>query len=72
MVFESGGDDVGLDLEVDGDEVGWVGVVGVDAADFGGGEDDVVWGVGGEEGIDGGLGSEVEFGVGEEEEVCEV
>lgn len=66
-----GSDDVGLDLEVDGDEIGWVGVVGVDAADFRGGEDDVVGLLGGEEGVNGGLGGEVELGMGPEEEVCE-
>ena len=37
----AGFDDVGLDDEVVADEVGWVGVVGEDAAYFGGGEDDV-------------------------------
>lgn len=60
-----------MDLEVDGDEVGWVGIVGVDAAYFGGGEDDDVGFVGGEEILDVGLVGEVEVGVGFEEEVCE-
>lgn len=71
-MFERGGDDVGLDLEVDGQEIGGVGFVGVDAADFGGGEDDVVGLVIGEEGVDGGLDGQVELRVGAEEEVCEV
>lgn len=68
-MFEGGGDDVGLDLEVDGDEIGGVGVVGVDSADFSGGEDHVLGFVLGEEGVDGRLRCEVEFGVGAEEEV---
>lgn len=66
-----GVDDIGLDLEVDRDEFGRVGVVGVDAADLGGGEDDVAGAVAGEEVVDGGLAGEVEVGVGAEEEVVE-
>lgn len=66
---EGGGDDVGLDLEVDGDEIGRVGLVRVDAADLRGGEDDEPGLVRGEEGVDGGLGGEIELGVGAEEEV---
>lgn len=69
VVFEGGGDDVGLDLEVDCDEVGRVSVVGVDAANLSRGKDDVLWFVGGEKGIDGGLRCEVKLGVGAEEEV---
>lgn len=68
-MFEGGGDDVGLDLEVDGDEIGGVGVVGMDSAHFSGGEDHVLGFVLGEEGVDSGLRCEVEFGVGAEEEV---
>jgi hypothetical protein len=41
-----------------------VGVVGVDAADLGGGQEDVVRLFGREEGFHGGLAGEVEFGVG--------
>lgn len=68
-MIEGGGDDVGLDLEVDGDEIGGVGLVGVDAADLCGGEDDVLGLLRGEEGVDGGLGGEVELGVTAEEEI---
>lgn len=63
-MLEGGGDYVGLDLEVDGDEVGGVSAVGVDSADFSGGEDDVLGLVGGEKLVDGGLRCEVELGVG--------
>lgn len=61
---EGGVDDVGLDLEVDGDEVGGEGRVGVDPADLGGGEEDVAGAVEEEEGLDGGLAGEVELRVG--------
>jgi len=54
-------DDVGRHEEVVGEEFGWVGVVGVDAADFGGGENDDFGAVGLEEGEDGGLVFEVEL-----------
>lgn len=65
---QRGVDDVGLDLEVGGDEVGGEGGVGVDAADLGGGEDDVARVLGGEEGLDVGLAGEVELGVGAEDD----
>jgi hypothetical protein len=64
-------DDVGLDLEVGGDEVAGVGGVGVDAADLGGGEDHVAGLLGGEEGLDVGLAGEVELGVGADDDVGE-
>lgn len=68
---ERGVDDIGLDLEVDGDEIrGKVGV-GVDAADLGGGEEDVAGAVEEEEGLDVGLAGEVELRVGGDEEVGE-
>ncbi len=35
-------DDIGLDWEVEGDEIGLVDVVGLEAADLGGGEDGTV------------------------------
>ena len=70
-VSVSGVDHVGLDLEIDGDEVGWVGVVGVDPTDFGGGEDDVSRLLCGEEGFDVGLVSEVEVGMCSEDEIGE-
>ena len=63
-------DHIGLDLEIDGDEVCGVRVVGVDPADFGGGEDDVDWLLLCEEGFDVGLAGEIELGVCSEEEVC--
>ena len=64
-------DDVGLDLEVNCDEVGGVGVVGVDSAEFCGSEDDLARLHGSEEGVDGGLDGKVEFRVGSEDEVGE-
>ena len=42
MCLMGGFDDVGLDDEVVADEVGRVGVVGEDAAYFGGGEEDIL------------------------------
>lgn len=48
-------DDVGLDLEIDGDEIGGVSVVGVDAADFCGCKDDIIRLLRGEESVDIGL-----------------
>lgn len=66
-----GVDDVGLDLEVDGDEVGGVGVVGVDSADFCGGEEHELWLLGGEEQFDVVLAGEVELSVGAEDKVGE-
>lgn len=66
---EGGSDDVGLDLEIDSDEISRVGVVGVDAANFCRGEDDIVGFLGGEEGVDGGLDGEIEVGMGAEEEI---
>ncbi|WOL07531.1 hypothetical protein Cni_G16275 [Canna indica] len=59
-VAESGVDDVGLDLEVDSDEIDQVGGVGMDSTDLGGGDDDVAGALSGEEGLDVGLASEVE------------
>lgn len=56
-------DDVCLDLEIDCDEIGGVSGVSVDAADFSGGEDDVLRFCGGEEGVDGGLVGEIEIGM---------
>lgn len=63
--------DVGLDLEIDGDEIGRVSVVSVDSANFCGGEDHELRLLGGEEGVDGGLDCEIELGVGSEDEVGE-
>jgi hypothetical protein len=62
-------DDADLDEEVVVDEVGGVGAVGEDAADAGGGEEDVVGALTVEEAFDVGLALEVELGVGAEEEV---
>jgi hypothetical protein len=61
--------DVGLDGEFVADEFGGVGVIGMDATDFGRGEEDVAGFFGGEEGFDSGLAGEVEFGVGAGEDV---
>ena len=55
---------VGLDHQVLVDEVGRVGVVGVDTAYLGGGQVDLVWAFGFEEGSDGGLVGQVKLGVG--------
>jgi hypothetical protein len=55
--------DVGLDHQVLVDELGRVAVVGVNAADFGGGQVNLVGAFLGKEGIDGRLIGEVEFGV---------
>ncbi|EAZ15576.1 hypothetical protein OsJ_30987 [Oryza sativa Japonica Group] len=56
---------------VGSDEVDREGGVGVDAADLGGGEDDVAWELYGEEGLDVGLLGEVELGVSEDDHVDE-
>lgn len=45
-------DYVGLDLEIDGYEIGGICVVSVDPADFCGGENDELRFLGGEEGFD--------------------
>ena len=65
----AGVDDVGLDHEVVADEVGRVGVVGEDAADFGGGEEDMLGLFGGEELVDGGGVDEIELSAGAGDEV---
>jgi len=62
-------DKVGLNHQVVVEEFGPVGVVGVDAADFGGGEEDVVGLLLGEEVVDGGLVAQVEFAAGTEQQV---
>lgn len=56
-----GVDEVGLDHQVLVDELGRVAVVGMDAADLGRGQIDLVDAMGGEEGIDRVLVGEVEF-----------
>ena len=66
-----GVDDVARDGEVVVEEVGWVGVVGVDAADACGGEDHHCGLVFVEVGVGGGLVEEVEVGVGAGEDVRE-
>ena len=66
-----GVDDVGLDLEVDGDEIRRIRVVGVDSADLRGGEDHESRPLGGEERFDVALARQVEIGVGAEDEVRE-
>jgi hypothetical protein len=63
-------DEVVLDREVDGDEVSRIGVVGEDAADFGGSKEHVVGFFCGEEGFDRGLAGEVELSMGAGEDVC--
>jgi hypothetical protein len=62
-------DDVGFDHQVLVDEFRRVGVVGVDAANLGGGEVDLVGLFGFEKGAHGGLIGEVEFGVGAGDDV---
>ncbi len=62
-------DEVGLDHQVLIDEIGRVGIVGVDAADPGGGQIDLVDGLVGEEAVDRGLVEEVELGMAGGEEV---
>lgn len=69
---ERGIDDVGLDLEVDGDEIGRISIVGVDAANFGSSKDDIIRLLGGEEGVDIGLTSEIELGVRAKQKIGEV
>lgn len=66
-----GVDDVGLDLEVDSDEIRRIRVVGVDSADLRGCEDHESRPLGGEERFDVALARQVEIGVGAEDEVCE-
>jgi hypothetical protein len=56
-------DDVGFDHQVLVDELGWVGVVGVDAADLGSGEKDLIGLFRFEEGAHGSLVREVELSV---------
>uniref|UniRef100_A0A7C8YQX8 Uncharacterized protein n=1 Tax=Opuntia streptacantha TaxID=393608 RepID=A0A7C8YQX8_OPUST len=68
---EGGVNDVGLDLEIDSDEIGRVSVVSVNSADFCGGKGDELRLLGGEEGVDGGLDCEIELSVGSEDEVGE-
>ena len=58
-----GVDDVGFDHQVLVDEFGRIGVVGVDAADLGGGQVDLVGPLFGKEGVDCLLVGEVELGV---------
>lgn len=52
-----------LDLEIDSDEIVGVSKVSVDAADFGGGEDDVMGFCGSEKGVYGGLVGEIQSGM---------
>jgi hypothetical protein len=68
-VTPGGVKDVGFDQEVLVEEFGWVGVVGVDAADLGGGQVDLGRALFGEEGLDGGLVGQVQFGVGAGDEM---
>lgn len=54
-------DDVASDLEIDGDEISWVFVFGMNPTDFGCGEDDVERFLCGEEGFNVGLVSEIKL-----------
>lgn len=65
----SGVDDVGLNLEVDGDEISRICIVGVDTAHFGSGKDDELGLLGGEEGLDVVLAGQIELGVGTKDQV---
>lgn len=71
LVLVGGVDDVALDGEVVADELSGVFVVGVNAADLGGGQEDVVGLLCVEEGVGGGLVGEVKFGVGARQELGE-
>ena len=62
-------DHVALDHQVLVDELGRVGVVGVDAAYLGGSEIDLVDALALEEGTDGGLVGQIKFGVGAGDQV---
>ena len=62
-------DDVGLDGEIVADEFGRIFVVGVDAADLGGGEEDVVGLLLLEEGVHLCLIGQIQFGMGASEQV---
>ena len=62
-------DHVALDHQVLVDEFGGVGVVGVDAADLGGSEIDLVDALALEKGADGGLVGQIKFGVGAGDQV---
>ena len=66
-----GVDDICLDLEVNADEVGRVCVVGMDATNFGGCQDDELGPLGSKEGFNIILTGEVEFQVGAEDKVRE-
>lgn len=68
-VAVGGVNDVGLDLEVHGDEVGGVGAVSVDAADLGRGEDHEPGLLGGKEGVHVALACQVKLGVGAQDKV---
>jgi len=59
-----------MGLEIYSDEISWVSIVCVYAADLRGGEDDVLRFLVGEEGFDGGLVSEIEIGMCTEDEIC--
>ena len=69
-VLEGRVDHVGLHHQVVVDEVGRVDVVGVDAADAGGSQVDLVGALGGKEGAHGGLVGQVQLGVGAGENVA--
>lgn len=60
---------VGLNLEIHGNEISWVCVIGVDSTDFGRGEDHESRLLGGEEELDVVLASEIELGVGSEDQI---
>lgn len=62
-------DDVGLDHEVFVDEFGGIGVVGMDATNFGCGEVDLIGFFLGEKGADGGLIGEIELGMGTRDDI---
>ncbi len=69
VVLPGAVDDVALDDEVVVDELRRVGVVGVDAADAGGGQQDVVGLFFSEEAGDGGLVTQLQFSVGTYDQV---
>ena len=70
VVRVGGVDDVGLNGQVAADEVGRVGVVGVNTTHLGGGEEDVVGLLLGKEGVGGVFVGEVELGMGAGDEVA--
>lgn len=64
-------DHIGLDLEIDTNEISWVCVVGMNPTDFSRSEDDINWFLCSKEGFNIGLASEIKLGMGSKDEIGE-